>query len=219
VKTIYTVIFGNYDSLKEPTIITPGWEYICFTDQNLKSNIWQIKKIDKVFTNQITARDCKISFYKNVSSKYSIYIDGSFQINCDLNKWWGEKFVAPITCITHPFRDCIYDEVEICLKQNRGDKNKLIEQMSYYKESGFPKNFGLIQSGILMREKCSEVIELCDLWFGQILKFSTRDQISFSYINWKYKPKINLITNWKYGRDNQFIFYKHLKNANSYNNC
>ena len=28
----YTVLSGDYDTLKKPTVITPGWKYVCFTD-------------------------------------------------------------------------------------------------------------------------------------------------------------------------------------------
>ena len=31
-KVVYTCISGNYDTLDEPRVVTPGWEYICFTD-------------------------------------------------------------------------------------------------------------------------------------------------------------------------------------------
>lgn len=31
-KVCYTVISGNYDRLLEPDVVTPGWQYILFTD-------------------------------------------------------------------------------------------------------------------------------------------------------------------------------------------
>jgi hypothetical protein len=31
-KVCYTVNFGSYDELRPPTLITPGWTYICITD-------------------------------------------------------------------------------------------------------------------------------------------------------------------------------------------
>jgi len=31
-KVVYTCISGNYDTLRDPSYVTPGWEYICFTD-------------------------------------------------------------------------------------------------------------------------------------------------------------------------------------------
>ena len=43
-KVIYTAIFGDYDSLPEPDYIPNGFDFICFTDTDIKSNIWKIKK-------------------------------------------------------------------------------------------------------------------------------------------------------------------------------
>jgi hypothetical protein len=53
-KVIYTCIFGNYDLLRDPLIVNEKWDYICFTDQDIKSNVWIIEKI----TN-----DCFIIFF------------------------------------------------------------------------------------------------------------------------------------------------------------
>ena len=47
-KVIYTAIFGDYDTLKEPLVITPGWKYICYTDQDFESKVWEIKKVKLV---------------------------------------------------------------------------------------------------------------------------------------------------------------------------
>ena len=46
-KVVYTCISGNYDTLKDPTVVTPGWEYICFTDQKVISNVWTIRPLPK----------------------------------------------------------------------------------------------------------------------------------------------------------------------------
>lgn len=208
-KTIYTAIFGDYDTLKEPTVITPGWKYIVFTDQDFKSDIWEIKKVTVPYSPQTSARFYKILFHHHIDTEYSMWIDGSFQINCDLNEWWNKYFVSSITCIKHPWRNCIYEEAKVCIEQKRGDADKITIQMKDYFDSGFQYNQGLIQSGILMRRKCDQLILLCEQWFKEITKYSTRDQLSFSYIFRNYKPY--LITDWKYGRDQEFIFSKHIK--------
>ena len=36
-KTVYTCITGEYDELTEPDYITPGWDYICFTDNSTRA--------------------------------------------------------------------------------------------------------------------------------------------------------------------------------------
>lgn len=210
-KIIYTAIFGSYDSLKEPSIVTPGWRYVCYTNLNFKSNVWEIVKIPlpRDIDPRLLARYYKIFFYKEINFKYSIWIDGSFTINCDLNEWWNEKFKEKITVIKHPHRDCIYDEAKVCIAQSRGDKQQIEMQMLTYHLQKYPHHNGLIQSGILMRENCEEVNELCERWFEHVRKFTTRDQLSFNYIFKDYP--VNVIQDWKYGRNKEFIFTKHNK--------
>ena len=43
-KVIFTTIFEDYDNLIEPAVILNDWDYICFTESNLKSKIWEVKK-------------------------------------------------------------------------------------------------------------------------------------------------------------------------------
>ena len=49
-KCIYTSVFNKdkiHDILKEPSIKTEGWGYICFTnDRSLSSDIWDIRIFD-----------------------------------------------------------------------------------------------------------------------------------------------------------------------------
>lgn len=36
-------MIGDYDNLKEPTVITKGWDYICYTsNKHLKSKHWDV---------------------------------------------------------------------------------------------------------------------------------------------------------------------------------
>ncbi len=78
-KVVYTALFGNYEELKEPAIITPGWQYICYTDQPIKSNTWQIIKEDAGVNPQLTARWFKIMHW--IDWEQSIWIDAAFKIN------------------------------------------------------------------------------------------------------------------------------------------
>lgn len=91
-KIIYTVIFGPYEELKEPLVITPDWRYICFTDQPFMSTTWEVRRIDAWPDKRMHSREYKINFDRYIDAYQSIYIDGSFQINCDLNQWWAKHF-------------------------------------------------------------------------------------------------------------------------------
>lgn len=208
-KTIYTAIIGDYEELKEPLVVTPGWKYICFTDQDFKSDIWEIRKT-KCYTGtskRFLARQIKILFFNYIETQCSIWIDGSFTINCDLNAWWDENFQKEMTCINHPIRNCIYAEAKTCIDVKRGDPIEILKQINAYTPY-IPEHNGLIQSGILMRKITENVVELCKNWYEEIQKYSERDQLSFAkavighdihYINWNYQT------------GKEFIFKSHKK--------
>lgn len=207
--TVYTVIFGPYDTLKEPLVITPGWRYVCFTDQDFKSNVWEIVK---TFPNDDivkTARLYKITAFKLLPSYFSIYVDGSFQINCDLMEW-SMPNNRQFTTIKHPWRNCVYEEAETCLKMGKGEPDKIRAQVENYKISGLPEGNGLISSGILMRKKTPEVVEFCETWWKQVEKFSNRDQLAFAFTDFIY-PELHKSIEYDYLHRDEFVFQKHLQ--------
>lgn len=208
-KTIYTGIFGNYDNLKTPQVITPGWKYLCFTDQNLKSDVWEIIR-RPMFPEGATrtARYYKIMFHRHIESEFSMWVDGSFIINTDLNQWWEKHVKEPVTCIKHPVRTCAYKEIGVCIQRNIDAADLLIKQNTNYKRAGLPAQNGLIASGILMRKLNQLAIDLCDLWYQQVQLYSARDQIGFAYAGWRMP--VHHVIDWDYRTEQEFIYVKHL---------
>lgn len=202
---IYTVIFGNYEELKEPLIVTPGWKYICFTDQSFTSDVWQVIHVDTWEDKRMHSREYKINFHKYIEDEESIYIDGAFTINCNLTDWWDKFFQAPATFIQHPRRNCVFEEIERCILHRRCDVAKLQAQAKAY-TGKVKKNNSVIQSGLMMRTKAYEVITLMDLWWEELQKYSTRDQVSMAYV--ARGLHINTIK-WNYAKATEFIFTTH----------
>lgn len=206
-KTIYTAIFGNYDDLKEPRVVTPGWRYICFTDQPLKSKVWEIAHRPMLAPgNHRTARYYKIMFHRHIETEFSIWLDASFVINCNLDEWW-QRYKQPITCVRHPHRDCVYEEANACIRQVK-DAHLVSKQILNYRNIGMPAGNGVISSGIIMRSMDQEVINLCDLWWQEVERFSVRDQISFAYATWKLP--IHNLTEYDYSTGLDFLYLYHL---------
>lgn len=207
-KTIYTAIFGDYDDLKEPMFVTPGWKYICFTDQDLKSDVWEVRKVPVMPCGSVkTARHYKINFHKHIEAEFSMWIDATFVINTNLNRWW-RQFREPFTTIDHPFDDCIYKEAVSCLEIQRGEPDLIRKQITDYHADGLPENFGLISSGILMRQRAPEVTEFCEQWWAQVEKYSSRDQIAFTYTYWN-NPIVRHSFKWNYTQQREFIHIPH----------
>lgn len=206
---IFTAIFGFYDLPKKPQVITPAWRYVMYTDQNFVSEIWEIRKVSLINGDPIlTARYYKIMFHEHIEDEFSIWIDGSFTINCNLDRFMAGNFKSPMTVMKHPLRDCIYEEANVCVKQRRGDRNSIERQEYSYSCAGIKKRAGLIQSGILIRELNDWTIQFCELWWEQIRTFSTRDQIGFAYpafkLGWPHAVKMD------YRSSKEFIFKKHI---------
>lgn len=208
-RTCYTAIFGSYDELKDPFIITPGWKYICFTDQDFKSDVWEVRKVPVMECGpQKTARYYKIMFHEVVEEKESLWVDGTFFINVDLDHWWNQ-FVYPFTTIKHPFDNCVYVEADSCIRGSKASPLLLKAQKNCYLQLGVPKKNGLIASGVLMRRKTPLVVEFCKLWWSQVQRWSARDQIAFAYADFKM-PRVHVSIDWDYTTQDEFIHVPHL---------
>ena len=208
-RTIFTCIFGGVDELKEPFVVNQHWKYVCYTDQDFESNAWEIRKVPVMACGPTkTARWYKINFHEHIETDESLYIDGTFFVNTNLDRWF-RKFTPPMTVINHPFDKCIYTDVQSCIKGGKGNFFDLVRQANDYKTEGLPVNNGLISSGILMRRKTKEVIKLCREWWEQVEKYSERDQIAFGYAAWKNRGIFNTI-DWDYTKRTEFIHCPHL---------
>ena len=219
---VYKPIIGDYDILYEPRIITPGWDYICFTDnKNLKSKTWDIRHVKN--TDNLNKSRFSRSFWI-LNHKYvneydiSISIGGQITPNSDLN-YFLKKFLpenVKIDMVMHDrnIRKGVYHEAAKCIVKKKDDPKIIKSQMEFYKKEGMPDNTGIISSGIIIRKHHRKnVEEHCKKWWEQVNKWSFRDQLSFNYILWKYNlVNISLFDQDVIrGENNYFIKRNHKK--------
>lgn len=201
---IYTCIVGAYDTIKEPLFANPNCDYILFTDNaKIKSEKWNInlipKKILRLFKNNglLVNRYYKLNphaLFKNYD--YAIYVDGSVQIISDLSTLVNSLNSFGIALHKHRFRNCLYDEYEVCKILKKGNQKALYNQIQKYKIEHFPKKYGMAECGLIVSDLKSKIaMEIFAEWFQELLDTSSlRDQISLPYILWKKKITINQIT-------------------------
>lgn len=206
-KVCYTALFGDHDELKDPAIVTPGWRYICYTDQPVKSNVWEIVQVKVIDTPRRTARWYKIMGW--IDWEFSMWVDASFKINRDLNEWWQLRFNSPFSAAKHPLRTSIYAEARSCIANGRDPEGKVTRQWHKYMSMGFPDYQGIITSGILLRENTPENIKLHEAWWRELSEQSDRDQLAFAFVSlgieWIHTYQ------WDYasGMQKDFIYTKH----------
>jgi hypothetical protein len=91
-----------------------------------------------------------------------------------------------------------------------------LKQVNKYKEEGFPKNFGLVQSGIIFRKhNDTSCIKLMEAWWKELEVESHRDQLSFNYAVWKTKVNFNYVDKNIFCSEWFRLNGKHYSKANS----
>jgi len=189
-KVVYTALFGDY-KLFEVEKVDPTWKYICFTDQDIKSSTWEIRKIRAKNKRKIS-REIKIKSHEFFDYDICLYIDAKFKIKIDIEKF-SKNLKNGLCLMKHNKRSCLYDEGYFCIQKNKDTKDVILKQLDFYKTEGMPKNFGLYAPGIMLKRNTKDVNSFMNLWFEQVNKFSYRDIISFSYVLWKNPIVIDLL--------------------------
>jgi hypothetical protein len=181
-KIIYSTLFGATDDLKEPKKVTPGWDYVLYTDDaTLKSDIWDIRLVESGDPRK-TSR-----YYKThpPEANLTIYLDATFEIKGDLDKFALSK-TDGIWLNSHPQRQCAYEEFEVITSKELDKKDVIDKSILRYRAEGFPEQWGLWRCGIIVRDGRNPLVQkFNETWWKEIETGSWRDQPSFAYTSWK----------------------------------
>ena len=203
----YNVITNGYDTLKEPTYVTPGWEYICFSDVKQKSKVWDYRITKK------PNKEIKILGHKELGNVPALYVDGSITITDNLDNF-VQACRREWSLWKHPLRDCIFDEAEAVIKHKGFEREVVDEQMKRYWD--MPRNWGLGQTGVILRDFSIDwVRELSTMWYYEVTHGVPRDQLSLMWCAWAMHRHLHLVPNvivCKY-----FKLHFHLNNLWDYN--
>ena len=177
-KVCLTMIFDDYDDIKDPNVMSDGWDYFVITDKLQGSLVWE----DVIYKDE---GDPKMKM-EHVLTKPWDFIDfdvcaiigGQIELGMDLNK---VVMTHDMSVPKHPTRDCVYQEANACIMLGKDDTDVINEQMDRYEADGYPEGNGMVQTGITFRKYTEAVVELGDMWWNQVNIGSKRDQLSFNY--------------------------------------
>jgi hypothetical protein len=189
--TVYTAIFGDYETLKEPLFNTPSVDYICFTDKHIESKMWDVRVVKTTEqTPRREARKYKILSHKYIEDTITLWIDGSKFIKSNPFPWIKKALgYCDVHIPSHPIRNCIYEEAIRCLQVRKGNPLLIKQQVDRYKAEKYPKNNGMVHSTVVLRNRTPDTIKLEKIWWEELSKGCVRDQVSFNYAVWKSNVK------------------------------
>lgn len=185
---IATAIFGAYDPLRRPKIVADV-SHICLTDRPQNVPPWRCVVVNPEQPDRrLKAYECKILAHKYLNQQIIFWVDANLSMKIDPLSW-VEKYLArrDLAVPKHPRRDCVYQEAEACIRFKRftPSKRAILDQVASYKIEGYPAHNGMIEGPVLLRRMTPQIIEFCELWWQEAMKFSSRMQLSFNYLMWK----------------------------------
>lgn len=203
---IITAVTGNYDNpVNQPFI--DGVDYLYFTDGKSLfpiPEIWTVHRLpesddyldDRRKSKRPKLNPHSIDILNNY--KYIVWIDGEMVIRdrdfldkafMFMNNGW---IVSPHPdSVVENGRHCAYGEATI--RPPKYENEPLDEQCEFYREDGFPENYGLYACGFSIRDMSNDKVKkVGELWHEQNLTWSYQDQVSFPYCLWKenFSPDI-----------------------------
>ncbi|XP_060199561.1 probable hexosyltransferase MUCI70 [Lycium barbarum] len=155
-----------------------------FTDQRLNG------KIPKMLAHRLFP-----------NSRYSIWVDSKSQLRRDPlgvleALLWHSSSVLAIS--EHGARSSVYDEAKAVVKKNKATPEEVAVQLAQYRQDGLPedKRFNgkkaLAEASIIVREHTPSTNMFMCLWFNEVVRFTSRDQLSFPYVLWRFKDFRNI---------------------------
>lgn len=204
---VYTAVIGpNTDKLRDPTTVNPGVEYLCYTDQPIKSNIWRIIPIEKDVPDDCRfSRKVKILCQKYAAgAEVSLWLDAAFQLEVDPVSI-ANQYLWPVDMIAlrHPHRDNIVAEAKQVCEFGLAPADQVQAQVARYQQTGFvAQQRTLTSTGLCMRRHCERVFEFSRMWWSELEQGCCRDQISIDYCIWRTKLEVKYIEG--HYRDNPY---------------
>ena len=204
---VYTAIFGGKDELQD----APSFhnvDFLCFTDNpKLTSRAWKIVTVVSEGDPRKAARIYKIVPHRFLSEyQCSLWVDGTHIPAVD-PRYLVYKYLenVDIAMFAHYSRDCIYDEMQACIRYGKGNADDIRRQEAAYRSEGYPAHNGLATcTVILRRHHLAHVKRTMEDWWAEIERHSIRDQLSFNYVAYRNKLSYATIPGYVY---NNFLFH------------
>lgn len=193
---IYTVITGNYDTIKQPLVIEAGVEYVLFTNNcNLQdSGVWKVVHIPNEQWQGRTEKENDILLSRKVKMlpheylpeecELSIYVDADMLIQGTLTRLLKDlREDTLFAACRHSYCGSVREEIEDLIEKGMVDVTQIENLWQRYVEWGFEDNLGISENGLLIRRhNDARVIQLMELWWKEMPKTNIFYMFSFQFV-------------------------------------
>jgi len=187
---VYTAVFDDYDVVLDPQPIEKSVDYICFTDNpGAIPEAWETRQVSfPHLSPKLKSGKVKCHPHEFLSEyEKSVWVDANIAIIGKMSSLYSSVLEdVNLGVPAHRSRDCLYEEAEVCVEHGIADPEVTRNQMDRYRKAGFPSNFGLSETRVLVRNHMRpEIKEAMELWWEEYRSGAERDQLSFEYAMWE----------------------------------
>jgi Protein of unknown function (DUF616) len=186
---VYTAVIGGYETLREePLAHASTSEFVCFTDDpGLRSETWRVVVVaPRLPTDPVrSARYLKINGHPELEHhETTLWIDNTVELlappEAFLHQWLGD---AEVAAPLHAVRSSVLAEAEAVIDLGKDDLVRVYEQLAHYvRTAPAALETNPHWTGMLARRRTPEVSAAMQVWWEHVLRFSRRDQLSFSVV-------------------------------------
>lgn len=184
VTAIITCVTDDYDVPKATYTQRDDVDWVFVTDSQLTARVarslgWRTVILPRSDEHpNLRAKRPKMCPWEFTDANQSIWIDASYRVISDRFTADVMTFANPIAQFTHPWRDCVYDEMiaSLALPKYRG--LPLVTQVESYERQGHPEHWGLWAAGVIARRHTLEIKKFGYDWLDECRFWTYQDQIS-----------------------------------------
>lgn len=205
---VYTTMLGETDPVRCPTVFNPKVRYVCFTDRpaRIPRPYLPVPIALHGEPSTLASRRLKIlaSHPALGSARVTIWHDAAFQLMSDPLALVKEHLAdRDMLAFRHPHRSQIEDEAAVIARLGYAPADVLQAQIATYRAEGFPVRDVITSTGFCIRRMTDPVIEFGARWWGEVERWSWRDQMSVDYALWR-SPTVKVAYIPGHYRDNTF---------------
>lgn len=184
---VYTAIMGKLEKLYDP--LKPDRskdQYICFTDQKIRSRNWEIRPaVYRHEDGRLAARQHKVHPHVLFpGAEDSIWMDANMQLTVDPEVVRIKARGFELVGLVHPKNDSVEQEAAQIHASLKIPLELLCWMIANYRADGFVPPSLVTSTGFLYRKHTPAMRQFHEIWWKEIL-VCIRDQMSVDYSAWK----------------------------------
>lgn len=183
---VLTSVYGGYDERTAPPAQTLDAEWICVTDTPREVPGWSVVVEPRPDMHpRLAAKVAKCLPWEYTNADVTVWVDGSCEL---LRPDSLEELVAgadgqELAQFVHPWRDCIYTEVNASTGMPKYEGRPMAEQVEHYRKLGHPAGWGLWATGLIVRSAPSRarrerLMSFGRRWLAEQVRWTYQDQLS-----------------------------------------